>query len=119
MKKNKLYIYLARLDKRGIEVITGFPFQKKVYPTRVRDIASLGMSPEVYMSVSSKASEKRMTHELYLESASSYEELKRSLSERGYDNLPIHQFSGYTRPTPINESALVTKNSTMIQRSSR
>lgn len=119
MNKNKLYFYLARLDKSGVEILTGFPFQKKVYPTRVRDLASLGVAPEVYMTLSSKASENRMTHELYAESASSYEDLKRSLSDRGYKNLPLHQFSGYTRPTPVNCSSLVTNESTMIRRASR
>lgn len=117
MEKNKLYVYLARLDRKGIEMIAGFPYQRTVYPTKVSTVEALGMAPEIAAGIKSKAHEKRMTHELYLESASSYDSLKKSLRERGYKNLPLHQFSTLAKPTKIEESALVTKKSTMIRRS--
>jgi len=117
MVKNKLYVYLARLDRKGIEMIAGFPYQSTVYPTRATNVEALGMPPDIASSIKSKAHEKRMTHELYLESASSYESLKRSLRERGYTNLPLHQFSTLAKPIKIDDSALVTKKSTMIRRS--
>jgi hypothetical protein len=116
VKKNRLYIYLARLDRKGIEVVAGFPYGKKVYPTRVRDVASLGMSPTAAHKVSAALAEKRMTHELYAESAGSFEELKKSLRERGYSSLPMQQFTGYTKPTTVDDRSLVTKSSTMVQR---
>lgn len=119
MEKNKLYIYLARLDRKGMEVIAAIPHQKKVYPTRVKDIRALGLNPETASVVHSKAHAKRMTHEVFCESASSYEGLKDSLRERGYKNLPTHQFTGYSKPSSVNDSALVTKDSTMLRRSSR
>lgn len=119
MEKNRLYIYLARLDKKGIEVLAGFPYTRKVYPTRVPDINALGLSPAVSSGLSAKARENRMTHEMYAESAASYDSLKKSLADRGYKNLPIHQFAGHLGPTRVNDSALVTKKSTMLRRSSR
>jgi len=117
VKKNRLYLYLARLDRKGMEVIAGFPYGKKVYPTRVKDISSLNMAPEISSKVAAAASEKRMTHELFAESAESFEALKASLRERGYTRLPLHQFTGYSRPTPVNDKALSTDKSTMLRRS--
>lgn len=119
MQKNRLFIYLARLDKGGVDVVASFAYGKKVYPTRVRDIKSLGLSPETATVVSKKAHEMRMTHEAFCESASSYNELVESLGKRGYKNLPTHQFTGHSRHSRVNESALVTKDSTMLRRASR
>lgn len=116
MKKNRLYIYLAGLDRKGIEVLAGFAYSKKVYATRIRDVSSLGMDPTVARKISIAAAEKKMTHELYAETAESFEDLKKALNERGYSNLPIGQFNGYTKPTRIDERSLVTKSSTMVQR---
>jgi hypothetical protein len=116
VKKNRLYLYLARLDRKGIEVVAGFPYSKKVYPTRVGDVRSLGMSPSASHKVAAALAEKRMTHELYAESASSFEELKESLRSRGYSSLPMQQFTGYTKPTTVDERSLVTRASTMVQR---
>lgn len=119
MEKNKLYIYLARLDRNGVEVLSVSPYKDKVYPSRVRDISALGLSPVVQSVVSSRAAENKMTHEVFIESAKSYEDLKKSLVARGYNNVPRHQFAGCTRPTPVNRSMLVTKESIMIRRSNR
>ena len=116
MKKNRLYLYLARLDRKGIEVVAGFPYGKKVYPTRVRDVASLGMAPGASQKVTAALADKRMTHELYAESAGSFDELKKSLAERGYSNLPLQQFTGYTKPTTVDDRSLVTRSATMVQR---
>lgn len=118
MSRNSLYIYLARRDKRGIKVISGFNFKGKAYATRVEDISRLGLSPQVAGLVSKEAYENRMDYELFIESAESFDDLKISLQNRGYSNLPLQQFTGYIGPTNINTNALVTKKSTMIRRNS-
>ena len=118
-KKNKLYIYLARLDKKGIEVVAGFSHSDKVYATRIRDASLLGMEPSVERKIAAAASEKKMTHELYAETALSFEDLKASLRKRGYSNLPMGQFAGYTKPTKVDKRFLETKSSTMLQRSKK
>lgn len=118
MSKNNLYIYLARLDKKGIKVLAAFPYASKAYPTRVTDIASLGLSGEVLSRVSFESRENRMTHELYAESSSSFNQLKKSLSARGYSHLPIQQFSAHLGSSSINGAALTTSESTMLRRSS-
>lgn len=119
MAKNKLYLYLARLDRRGIEVVAAFPYPNKVYQTRVKDVPSLCLPPDLASSVSKAASDNRMTHELYAESSESMESLKDALRKRGYSNLPTHQFNGNSRAARVNEAALVTKDSVMVQRSRR
>lgn len=118
MASSRLYLYLARLDKTGIKVVAALPHESKVYPTRIRDPRPLGLSPDLNRLVSSESHHNRMTHELYAESASSFEDLKRSLRSRGYTNLPIQQFSGYVAPSRVNENALITSESSMIKRSS-
>jgi len=116
--KNKLYLYLARLDKKGIKVLASFPYAHKVYPTRVADVSSLGLSGEVLHCVSSESKENRMTHELYAESSSSFDQLKKSLSSRGYSHLPIQQLSAQMGSSHINAAKLTTVESTMIRRAS-
>lgn len=115
---NSLYIYLARLDKKGIEVVAAFGHGSKVYPTRVRDLNALGLERVLASRVSSEYIQKKMTHELFAESAESFEGLRKSLAERGYTNLPMHQFTGHTPTSRVNESALVTSRSAMLRRAS-
>lgn len=119
MKRNSIYIYLARLDKEGIKVITSFAHNTKVYPTRVKDLESTGLPKDVQSKIASEYSKNKMTHELFIESAASFEDLKKSLAERGFNKLPLQHFSEHTRVSHINKNSLVTKSSTMVQRSSR
>lgn len=116
MKKNRLYLYLARLDRKGIEVIAGFPHSKKVYATRIKDVVTLALPPDMTKTVQEALRSNRMTHELYAESAPSFEDLKSELRNRGYSNLPLQQFSARAKAVKVNERALMTKSSTMVQR---
>lgn len=118
MSRNSLYIYLARRDKKGIKVVSGFNFEGKAYATRVEDISRLGLGPQVSALVSKEAYENRMEYELFIESAESFDDLRLSLQNRGYSNLPLQQFTGYIGPTSINKNALVTAKSTMMRRNS-
>lgn len=115
---NNLYIYLARLDKKGIKVLTAFEYSKKVYPTRITDLDSLGMNNQMHAKISKEAFDNRMQYELYAESADSFEKLKSSLRTRGYSHLPLNQFTGYVNSTSINNKSLITTDSTMLRRNS-
>lgn len=119
MKKNNLYLYLARLDKKGIKVLTSFIYDKKVFPTRVKDVRDLNMKPGVHAMISKEIHDNRMRYELFAETAESFAELKNSLRKRGYTELPLGQFTGYTDPTSINSLALVTENSSMTRRATQ
>lgn len=120
MKKNEMYIYLARRDRSSVRFIGGFPYESKVYPTRVRpeEVISLNMSPQTTSMVSKEANDNRMEYELYMETASSFEELKFSLSKRGYAHLPSHHFSARMDSGNLDARLLVTQESTMMRRSS-
>lgn len=116
--KNSLYIYLARLDKKGIKVLTAFEYAQKVYPTKINDIAELNLKTQILNLISKEAHENRMQYALYAESANTFNDLKISLKNRGYTNLPLQQFTGYVSSTHINEKALVTNSSTMLKKKS-
>lgn len=113
-----LYIYLARLNKEGIKVIASFPFGNKVHPTRVEDIVSLNLAPEMSRKVTQAVAENRMHYELYAESAETFDDLKRSLAKRGYSRLPTGQFTEYSSHGRVNEKNLVTQSKTMIRKAS-
>ena len=113
-----MYIYLARLDRKGMKVLASFPHGSTVYPTRVRDLNRLGLNRELFQKVASETQQNKMTHELYFESAPSLERLMDSLRERGYTHLPMNQFIANVANPRINDTDLLTKNSTMIQRAS-
>lgn len=118
MSKNYLYIYLARLDKKGIKVISGFKYDKKIYPSRISDINKLNLNQQVHNKVIQESYENRMQYDLWAETANSFNDLRDSLKKRGYTNLPMQQFTGYTQNTIINEKELVTQKSTMARRNS-
>lgn len=119
-KKNEMYVYLARRDKSSVRFIGAFPYASKVYPTRIRpeEVSSLNMSPQATSLVSREANENRMEYELYMETASSFDDLKSSLSRRGYAHLPSHHFSTRMDSGNLDARALVTQESTMMRRSS-
>lgn len=116
--KNSLYIYLARLDKKGIKVLTAFEYAQKVYPTKINDVMELNLNTQISNSISKQAYDNRMQYSLYAESATTFNDLKTSLKNRGYTNLPLQQFAGYVSSTSINEKALVTNSSTMLKKKS-
>lgn len=116
--KNSLYIYLARLDKKGIKVLTAFEYAQKVYPTKITDISELNLNTQMSNLITKETYENRMQYVLYAESAPTFNDLKSSLKNRGYTNLPLQQFAGYISPTSVNEKALVTNSSTMLKRKS-
>jgi hypothetical protein len=61
-----------------------------------------------------------MNYELWVETASDYEELKENLAKRGYSNLPLGasfslDLEGYTKAPTANTSGQKTKK-TMLRR---
>lgn len=115
-----MYIYLARRDKSSVRFIGGFPYASKVYPTRIKpeEVSSLRMGREATSLIAREASENRMDYELYMETANSFEELRSSLAGRGYVHLPSHHFSPSLNSGDLDPRSLVTKESTMMRRSS-
>lgn len=115
MAKSNLYIYLARLDKKGMEVIASISNSETVYPTKIKDIKALCLPPNLEAMITNRTQNNKMTHELYAESSESLFALQKSLSKRGYSHLPTHQFSRVIELANINKSTLVTKSNTMLR----
>jgi hypothetical protein len=119
-QKSEIYIYLAKRDKSSVKVIGSFPYETKVYPTRIEQekIDMLNMNMHATSSIKRQAWDNRMDYEMFMETAGSFEELKSSLRDRGYSHLPNHQISTILNPGYINQNLLVTDKSTMMRRGS-
>ena len=85
----KLYLYLARRDKKGLRVISVFD-GPETPPVRLQDVSLLHLPRHMEADISRAIHENRMYWEPWLETAESYEALKRSVRARGYTSVPIH-----------------------------
>lgn len=115
---NQIHVYLAKRDKKEIKPIASFLSNIKCYPTKIdlENIDSIGMSDNIKQLIKFQLNKNRLTHEVYIESASSSEELRKSLIAREYKNIPLQQISFILNNVEINEKALVTKKTTMIKK---
>lgn len=120
-RRNEMYVYLARRDKKGVKILASFDHQATVHPTRVDlgDIPGLGMDPGMNSLVAREAFDNRMHYELYLETAESFDGLRSSLAGRGYSRVPSHKISPAINRGMINGKLLVTERSTMMKRGSK
>jgi hypothetical protein len=111
-KTQTLYLYLARRDKSSVRIL-GVVLGTEILPSRVESIDSLNLPVAWNDQVKKIVYDNRMLWELWIESADSYELLKKSLTTRGYSNLPMSgqpEFSGANYSTPtVNVSSLPTK----------
>lgn len=115
-----MYAYLARRDKKGVKIITSFPHNNTISPTRVdpKDLQAMNIDPQTHSKILSESRENRMEYELYFETAESFEGLRKSLSKRGYSRVPNHKVASLNKPVRINDHMLLGKDSTMIRRGS-
>lgn len=118
--KNQVYIYLARRDKKGIKTLFIFPYKTKIYPTKIDNIENFQFSNEIKNSLYLEVEKNKLLYEPYIESASSFNELKQSLKKRGYKNLPLQQVNLHllNLNQNINENFAITKKSTMLRKKS-
>lgn len=117
--KNQIYIYLARRDKKGIKIITNFPNKTFCYPTKINinNLEKLQLSNNILNLIKLEFEKDKLTHELYVESATSPSDLRASLVRRGYKNIPLQLINlRINEGSKINEDVLITKKSTMIRK---
>ena len=88
MNGSRIYLYLTRRDKKGCQVIMVLQ-GLQTPPTRLTDIHSLRLDPEVVAELHEIIHSKRMDWEPWVESANTYEELRQKLVSRGYSQLPL------------------------------
>lgn len=84
----KIYLYLGRRDKKGIKILNVFRGAETA-PMRVEDVKKLNLPNGIENEVINNIYHNRMLWEPWIESASDYNELKKSLRERGYTNIPM------------------------------
>ena len=117
MTSGRVYLYLARRDKRGIQILAVLDGDQRT--GRVSDIKSLGLSPNMLAQVERQVYENRMMWELFVEGAADYISLRNSLYKRGYTGLPasgqplLASIAGQIQP--VNTSQ-VSRRRVMLQR---
>lgn len=118
--ESRLYLYLARRDKKGMKVLA--TFKGPLYPaTRVTDIESLNMPKDLERKVARMIHEERMLWEPWIEGVESYNDLRDSLRGRGYSNIPsFHTPVLLETSTKIGDEPNLEEGvKTMIRRGSR
>jgi hypothetical protein len=97
----RLYLYLARRDKKGARVVTVLE-GPETSPVRVTDLKSLRLPPGMDGPVEQIVHENRMYWEPWIEAADSYQDLRASLQRRGYSNLYVSSKPIYDGTTLLN-----------------
>jgi hypothetical protein len=118
MKNEVLYIYSARRDKSSVKFLSSFRVQKKCYPTKLNfeNINKYQISKDLVEIIKNDFNKNNTTSEIYIESAGSMLEIRKSLIARGYKNIPLQQINLRIRSNDnINYNLLVTDKNTMIQ----
>jgi hypothetical protein len=85
----KIWLYLAKRDKKGIELLSIFDGSKQT-PLRVTDITVLNLPQTLKVKLENIIYDKRFFWEPWLESAETYKELKNNLKLRGYSSIPVN-----------------------------
>ena len=70
--KNKIFIYLARRDKRGVKVLLSFATKSKTYPIKIENInklIELGLSKDLIKKLNTELRENNMLNEMWIESS--------------------------------------------------
>ena len=81
-----MYLYLARRDKMGARVVTVLE-GPECPPIRLTDLKSLQLPVAISESVERILYENRMYWEPWIESADSYQALRKKLQARGFQGL--------------------------------
>ncbi len=98
--QKKLYLYLARRDKKGMRLLSTFNENVDMPPTRVSDIKQLSLPETMEKEISRTVYENRMLWELWIQSAESFQGLKQLLKKRGYKKLPMVSAPMHTHKLP-------------------
>ncbi len=114
-KTTRIYVYLARRDRKGIRVLAISEGTAKT--TKVEDTSLLGLDHETKSTLDRIVHDNRMYWELWIEPAESYQNLKERLAYRGYTDLPMSStpMIDLVRGSAINTAQLPERR-VMIQK---
>lgn len=111
-EKKKIFLYLAKRDKTGIKAIA--TFTGDCPPVKIQNIKSLGLIPELEGKFENIIYEHRMLWEPWLEGALNYQTLKKTLRDRGYQNVPTHAAVKHIHVLPTTKN--LSKTKTMLRK---
>jgi len=118
--KSRIFVYLAKRDKKEVKFLGTLNNNKKCCPTKIKieEIKNINLPNEIINLIIKEYKINKLIWEIYLESASSYNEIKKSLIKRGYKNLPLHQVSLVINNSNLDEK-FFEQSKTMIRRNSQ
>ena len=85
----KVFLYLAKRDKTGVKVLAHLRSNKRLFG-RVTNLKDLNLPQAWESRVEGIIHENRMLWEPWVETAESYQALKKAMLSRGYTALPSH-----------------------------
>lgn len=120
-KITDLWLYLGRRDKRGVRIIAKLRGREQL-PVRVEDVSVLQLPPVWQTEIAQIVYDSRMEWEPWVESASTFDELRSSLKLRGYTKIPVTsqpEFTSATVSTPQINNSYLPEKKTMVRKRSR
>ena len=118
----RLYLYLASRSKSGIKIVTVLQGPETVNAD-LESLEDLNLPPTWQHKIQQIIHDNRMLYHPRIESASNYQELKKSLEYRGFKNVPngvapILNMAGYIR-APIANTSSCKVQKTMLRKMKR
>jgi hypothetical protein len=113
-----VYLYLGRRDKSGIRILARFQGRPQL-PTRISELSDIILPNGWESQLNQIIYDSRMLWEPWIQSSSSYDELRAALKIRGYTNIPINsqpELLAAVSQTPIVNLSNLPKINTMIQK---
>lgn len=112
-----LYIYLLRRDKKGVRILARLK-SKSLNPIKIDDISNLNLPSNLADNLKRIIHESRMMWVPWAQTAISYEDLRKSLSKRGYLNIPTNnqpEVRIYGSELPVANVSRLSEAAVMLQ----
>jgi len=113
-----LFLYLARRDKTGVRIFAKL-LGRPILATRIDEIDTLNLPVNWTSQIKQIAFDNRMLWELWIESADSYDALRKGLKYRGYTNLPMSEqpeFTASNYGTPVVNVSNLPQKTIMLRK---
>jgi len=84
-----LWLYLAKRDKKGVKILSKL-YSRDIGPIPLEDLKLLNLPSSWYGKVKSYIDENLLYWQPWIQTATSFDELKANLKVRGYSELPAN-----------------------------